>query len=585
MMAAGRPTPSPEALRGVAELDHVVIVKNGADAKRRFIDWRERRCLTSLAYGSISYADGDCWEDSGLERSAQRYLHGFLFLSDWYAVMQQEEDDRALAEACELAIEWDRRFGGRYPGPGPKASISAGLPVMAYHDDATARRLIQLSHMVENFGDRMSAEHRGRVHDILRRTALLLATNEFYAGDNNHGLFQDLALAKYLAIGDHTLVEAEEAHVKETIARRLQSNLFTAFTTDGVHVENSPGYHFIVALLLVVAVPVLEALRAPRAHELRKVLQRTERFATHVLRPDGTMPPLGDTKPVRWGEASLTRSYSGADFLWSVTQGRKGAAPADRYALFTEAGYLIYRSSWQDLYADHCIVKSGYLSHYHHAADDIALLITSRRVPVISEAGHYGYDLQDPYVQYAYSQYAHNSVIVGGRSQPRVAGQTGGVSFEELPVTSPDQVVRVRGVNTRSGRSTWTRTVTIRELENDSPGQGGYDGPVDYVVEDDVDVFGSDEEDYEVRWHLVPGMRAEPRQGGFRILMSGGRRIADLLWTSELPLTLDTEHGVEGSEPRGWIFPEPGKRLPTTVLVLRGRGPRLRLVTTIRTRR
>lgn len=570
------------ALTGVRELDFVVIVKQGADARRRLSDWQERRHLTSVAHGSIPFADGTCWDDATLERSAQRYLHGFLFLSDWYAVIA--EDVALLSDACEMAIEWDRRFGGRYPGPGQAASVSAGVPVMAYHDDATARRLIQLSHLVGKAGDRMSAEHHHAVIDLLERTAKLLATEEFYAGDNNHGLFQDLAIAKYLADGGHELDAATQEQLTDTVAQRLENNLFTAFTADGVHVENSPGYHFIVALLLAVGVPVLEALRAPRAGELREVLRGTERFATHVLRPDGTLPPLGDTKPVRWGEAALTRSYTGPGFLWSVTQGRKGIAPVDRHAVFPDAGYLVYRSSWQDLYADHCIVKAGYRSHYHHAADDIALLITSRRVQVISEAGHYGYDLKDPYVQYAYSQYAHNSVIVGGRSQPRVAGRTGGVDFLELPLTGERDVVRVRGVNQRSVQSTWTRTVSVREPENNRPGQDGYDGPVEYVVEDDVDLHGPSEEDYEVRWHLVPGMRAEATDGGFRIVMSGGLHLADLLWTCDLPLTVSTEQGVDGPEPRGWAFPEPGKKWPSTVLVLRGRGPRLRLVTTIRTR-
>ncbi|WP_298886899.1 heparinase II/III family protein [uncultured Serinicoccus sp.] len=574
----------PGALSSVRELEHVVIIKQGVEARRRFADWRSRKHLKSDAHGDIAYQDGGCWEDSSLERSAQRYLHGFLFLSDWYAVIESGDDSDALDDACEMAMEWDRRFGDRYPGPNQADSVAAGVPAMAYHDDATARRLIQLSHLMDVAGSRMTSEHHDALSSLLQRTALLLATDEFYAGLNNHGLFQDLAVAKYLADGDRTIDPETRAQLSETVVRRLEQNLFSAFTPDGVHVENSPGYHFIVALLLVVGVPVLEALGSPRAGELREVLDATERFATHVLRPDGTLPPLGDTKPVRWSEASLTRTYRGEDFRWSVTQGRRGTTPGERHAVFPHAGYLVYRSSWADRGAEYCLLKAGYHSHYHHAADDIALLISSRRVPVIAEAGHYGYDLTDPMVRYAYSQYAHNSVVVGGRSQPRVSGKTGGVEFEHLSATGPGEVVRVRGTNRRSSGWTWSRVLTVVEPGNDRPGEGDYDGPVTYVVEDSVDLHGPAEEDFEVRWHLAPGMRLEDMPGGVR-LMAKERHIADIEWQCDLGLAVGTESGILEPEPRGWVFREPGKKWPSTVLVLSGRGPRLRLVTTIRTRR
>lgn len=575
------PSQPSTSLAAVRELDHVVLVKHGVDARRRFAEWRRRRQLASVAYGTIPYAEGDCWQNHNLSRSAQRHLHGFLFLSDWYAVLTEGVDDQVVADVCTMALEWDRRFGSLRPD----APVGSGLEVagMAYHDDTTARRLIQLSHFLRLADDRISPEHRRDVGALLERTARLLATEDFYAGHNNHGLFQDLAIAKYLADQTHGLDPQTEQALAATVADRLQSNLLTAFTTDGVHVENSPGYHFIVALLLAAGVPVLEALGSPRADDLRAMLLGTERFATHVIRPDGTLPPLGDTKPVRLSVGSLTRSYGGESFRWSVSQGRDGAAPADRHAVFPKAGYLLYRSSWRDRSSDFCLLKAGYLSHYHHAADDVALLITSRRTPVIGEAGHFGYDLSDPFVQYAYSQYAHNSVIVGGRPQSRVSGRTGGVDFEELVAGEEGEVVKVRGVNRRSHDYTWTRTLTVVETGHLQPGVGEYDGPIDYVVEDDVDLHGEDSESYEVRWHLAPATRPEPREGGLR-LMQGQRHLADMLWESDVSLALSTEKGVVDPEPRGWVFREPGKKWPSTVLVLRGHGPRLRLRTIVRTR-
>src|SRR5690606_37848077 len=73
----------------------------------------------------------------------------------------------------------------------------------------------------------------------------LLATEEFYSRHTNHGIEQARALA---VIADLFPDDPRSPARMALAVDRLVDELDFAFTREGVHVENSPGYHAYVCL-------------------------------------------------------------------------------------------------------------------------------------------------------------------------------------------------------------------------------------------------------------------------------------------------------------------------------------------------
>ena len=75
--------------------------------------------------------------------------------------------------------------------------------------------------------------------------------------------------------------------------QRLQSQLASQVLPDGGDAESSTSYHRLVAEMLGLAADILEVNRHP-APALRATFRRMAAFTAQVLKPDGTVPQLGD---------------------------------------------------------------------------------------------------------------------------------------------------------------------------------------------------------------------------------------------------------------------------------------------------
>src|SRR5262249_36626964 len=147
-----------------------------------------------------------------------------------------------------------------------------------------------------------------------------------------------------------------------------------AFAEDGVHVENSPGYHISVSRIFSRIFSYLsgegeEELR----EEIRTAMTSAMEFATHVMRPDGCLPTIGDTE-----EVTTTNPYLGFEadewfkhFQYAMTQGKQGEAAAQVQATFIASGWFCARDSWTDT-KFHLIFRAGCRSAYHRHEDDLS---------------------------------------------------------------------------------------------------------------------------------------------------------------------------------------------------------------------
>lgn len=568
-MREARPRPSiPREL-----VDSFVPVSGGKSAQERAERLLREGNIECGSFPVVPYDDGRCWS-APRSRSHARWLHGFLFLADWHLTVLHEPGSwpssgtspDAVTTAADLFLRWQEVVDSA-----PEA------PEMAFHDETTAQRFLQLVRLLDDHAAELDAGRRSRLAALAGRTAELLLQDDFYAGLNNHGMFQDLALLRYAA---HTGWVSPGPYADEAARvaiRRVETYFRHSFTNDGVHVENSPAYHFMVARHLRDVLPLMLLLDPDGGRELETVYEGAARFATHSVYPDGSVAPLGDTKVFLVEKAGHRTTFSTPEFDHAVSRGARGRVPAERTAVFSEGGYAMHRTSWTDPRAYVVAFKAAYLSGYHHHADELAVTVFGQGRWLLSEAGPFGYEYQNPLTRYAYSQYAHNTVVIDGRSLPRVDPESGGVELVDLSTASPDVVMHVRGVNRRyDAQPHYVDASHSRELMVSEP-----DGSLQVAVKDRIQHEEAATHSYEILWHVGPGVRTQLRREGAELFV-GEEKVLELEWDGGVQVAAAMVRPSEGPEPRAIRFPTFGQHEPGSVIRLAVRGAGLDLTTTIR---
>lgn len=570
--------PAPVRLEPVTQAILALVPEHAADVARR-------RAEALLDDGRLEHphlgpipADPTLTWATVTGRTNLRYVHGFLFLADWHATVLPDRND-AVTTCAQMFVTW--ADGHPTPaGPEALAGTDDAQSAMAFHDETTAQRSLHLSRLIIEHWDRIRPGARPQLQRMLREHAQLLAADWFHAGENNHGMFQDFALLALSLAGERTdsLTPAEVSGHAHLAVKRLAAYFTASFTEDGVHKENSPGYHLMAARSLRDALPIVQHIRSDLASSLAGTYARAEKYAVHAILPNGRLPPLSDTKQFNVWPSNHSDTFTGSQFRSSMTRGRYGSKPTERTAVFPTAGYALYRSRWSDPNAVWLLFKSGYLANYHHHCDDLSLLLYKDGDLVLSEAGPFGYERDNPLTTHAFSQWAHNNIVMDGRSLPRTDRVPRGVGFQDL-AGLPERarsVLDVAGTNARSPRWTHRRGVTVTENWSVRPQL------VTTTVTDTVEFHDDAEHRMECLWHAGPGITVELQDDTTAVFLKRGRSVLNLTWSASEPLTPAIRRGDAEQSPLSVRFPTFGQTAPGCVLTLSGTGRALHLTTRIR---
>lgn len=505
----------------------------------------------------VQFDAGAAWASTE-DRSQLRRLHGLLFVSDWRvaARLLTEAESALLTErAAEVVQEWRRRFADR-----------DSAPEMAYHDETTAQRLLMLVALTEEVLAEGAA--RDGVKELARGTAELLAGDSFYAGENNHGMFQDVALLAYAVLSDASSERRREEMALLALSR-IDRYAGVSFTAEGVHIEHSPMYHLMVARTISLVAQVARAIgEAGVEGRLYELIDRAGRYATHAVTPRGVFPPISDTaqQPLR-GAANL-EVFGSEAFTFAATGGHDGRMPGERAVAFPRSGYGIFRSAWGDPDAFYCFFAAAYNGGYHKHSDDLSLHVEVAGVEVLREAGPYGYNYSDPFTAYGFSSFAHNTLVVDDKGLPRHDGRMGETWIEDLG-TTPERL-DVAGTTTRLDGVRFTRRVQAHGESADTARA---------VIEDDVE--SSEEHKYTFLWHLGPDVEPVVHADHVELFVAGAK-VLEMSFETEDVFDLEVSRGRTAPQLRGWTFPRMGQRTPTTTLALTVHARRTRIVTRLR---
>lgn len=250
------------------------------------------------------------------------------------------------------------------------------------------------------------------IQDLLVEHAEFLTNPVRYTKNHNHGIYQDEALL-YIA---YFLPQNEQTEAWKQIAHeRLTEQMAHAFTSEGVHVENSASYCIGVIKLLQNIEGFLLNTGDEFAQYLGSRIHGMWAFYARLVMPTGMVATVGDS--FRQTESKITGGSEELNYVESL--GETGAPPSSLSAYYPESGYFFTNESYnkegiQD--STWLMFKAGYVSSTHKHADDLQILLCSKGHEVFIDPGMYNYMSGNMYRDYLVSASAHNTVIVDGQT-------------------------------------------------------------------------------------------------------------------------------------------------------------------------
>lgn len=478
------------------------------------------------------------WED-GIDRSLARYLHGLLFLRDWPESILLDETGETARSAVAVVLDWYRKFPNR-------GSCSHS---MAFHDETTAQRLITLIAIYKASHTFIKDTHLSLMKELMLVTSDLLLDDDFHATGNNHGMFQDIALRSYSALGD--LSDPDISIKMSTSIDRLNDYFSSSFTIEGVHRENSPTYHLMITKHLAEHAEFLRLLNSDHGEDaLVKLLEDAAEYATHAILPTGVFLPLSDTQqtPI---SAPHHNVFKSPQFQYAASAGKNGTVPSKKYLSLPKSGYFYARNKWGSTKATFVSFVAAYNDNYHKHSDDLSLFVWHKGQELLSEAGPFGYNYQLPLTRYGFSQYAHNNIVVNGSSVPRTDTKSSSVWMQAMVEGSDGMMVT-------AGTGRLKDTYHERQVSVASDFQK-------IEVEDRLQSVNHNK--YECLWNLGKNVNVVTHGDGFE-LFYGKTKVADAYVESSEPVQITVHRGQMKPKPLGWHFPKFGESQATnTVLV------------------
>jgi hypothetical protein len=219
------------------------------------------------------------------------------------------------------------------------------------------------------------------VHAHLRRVGAMLANPSMYVANTNYGVMENVALLQ-IAAAFPRLPEAEGW--RALALGRMLAQLPTYMADDGVILEHSAGYQFHGVLLLGYARNVLRASGQPVPRAIDVAYESALAVLTTMERPDGTLPPLGNTYRYRWRLPAVLGPDGGP-------LGARAAARDSRSDVYAAGGLWIAwnRESAAGVATQSVVPWALFPDNGHRRAHDLSLLIWADGMDWSTNSGYW----------------------------------------------------------------------------------------------------------------------------------------------------------------------------------------------------
>lgn len=491
-------------------------------------------------FGRVVINVNSNFQSNQTSRSYWRLVHGFTFLGDLYVSYNRTNDIKYLLKGKELIELW---FKYRTNNPSDE---------MIYHDETTALRLSYLLKFFYISHDVIDQNFNITVKNEIEETVEILLQDSFHSTNTNHGMFQDMALLAYVILKEEN---PKSSNIYKVAIKRLLNYFLTCFTSDGVHKEHSPDYHYMVTNNVKKISDIIKSLDNNLDEQEKKLInifENAESYSMYVLLPNLRLPKISDCSGIELqNNQTYFNMFNSPEFNFVKTGGEQGSAPNEKQKAFLDAGTFFSRTGWKknDLYF---FFLASYNGAYHKHTDDLSFILYDKR-EIFIDAGPNGYDYKDRYTKYAYSGYAHSSLIVNNTSLPRNDEKFDHVGIDYAKYEPDGNVFEVKGYNKRYENIVHNRTIRGNNLEKE------------YHILDEI--ISSKRNEYRVLFQVSHELNVIINSNMVSIYESNFK-IAELEImnnedNSDIQVTL-----IKGQKSplRGYEFPKMGENIPSNTI-------------------
>ncbi len=320
------------------------------------------------------------WISLERDRNWWWQLQALPFLS-WFTnslELQTEEERPRYFSLCLDAIQcWDSNAKRNNESP------------LAWHDHASAFRARNLTNwllLCHAFKLPVSEDARAEaLADLIVEHLVWLGEERHYSKHTNHGFDQAMIA---LTIGLMFAQEEFGLHCQLN-RRRLKDEVTFAFTDEGVHKENSPGYQKMM-LGRLGQLRTLAALGEQNISTLgERYIEKAEVFLRAITLPNGYLPMIGDT---RGGDEGLT--YVQKELVDVLD--------------YSASGYVVVRGADGRGKEFYILLKNSHESNYHRHDDDMMIYLYYDGKVVLGDGGLYCHQETDDKRKHLRSYLSHS---------------------------------------------------------------------------------------------------------------------------------------------------------------------------------
>mgnify|MGYP003655441895 CR=1 FL=1 len=221
-----------------------------------------------------------------------------------------------------------------------------------------------------------------------------LSDSNNYSKYTNHGFDQSMIL---LTIS--IMFNIDELELPRLVSRqRLEEEIKFAFTDEGVHKENSPGYQkFMLGRLKQLR--LLNSLGEQLVSQLAEsYIEKAEKFLIAITLPSGYLPMIGDTRGEE--EGLVTNEDNRLEY---VTYD------------YSKSGYFIVKGKNTKLGSFYLLLKNCHDSNYHRHDDDLMLYLWCNGEVILGDGGLYSHDEKLKVRKFLRSHLAHSVPFNGNK--------------------------------------------------------------------------------------------------------------------------------------------------------------------------
>jgi len=282
----------------------------------------------------------------------------------------------------------------------------------------------------------------------------------FFFSPYNHLVGEATAL---FVLGNLPLSLNLGLHWRDKGWKILEDEMPKQFHSDGGTVEQATGYHHFTLGFYLQAVFLRRRLALAISTPVWSLLERALEFSMHIMRPDGSIPMIGDgdegkaidlSQPSTWdfrpflavgavlfqrGDFKKIVGSFPPDAAWLL--GSDGGnryeilnekEPSEKSKALPESGYYVMRTGW-DRQSHYLNFDCGEIaagvsaedipSAAHGHADALSIEVAAYGVPILVDPGFYTYNGAEKWHRYFRETKAHNTVVVDGCSQAEYRGR------------------------------------------------------------------------------------------------------------------------------------------------------------------